>query len=393
MLTQRQLFLRHQAQTSDSPVMVQIERAEGIYLYGENRRYVDLISGVSVSNIGHCHPEVVEAVKLQVDKYMHLMVYGEYVQAPQVLLSQKLCELMGGDFDNCYLVNSGSEAVEVAMKLAKRYSGKTGFVAMKNAYHGSTNGALGLMSDKSWTDSFEPLLPNILHIEFNNVESLDAITTDTAAVVLEVVQAEAGVVEAEPNFLTQLQARCKDAGCLIILDEVQTGFGRTGKMFGFQNYDFTPDIVVFAKGLGGGMPIGAVMACKDIMSVFMTNPVLGHITTFGGHPVSAAAALANIRVLEKTGVIATVDAKADLFRRLLQHSAIRTIRNKGLLMAVELEDGTKVRKFIAEAVSDGLLSDWFLFNDCSFRIAPPLTITEIEIEMVCGLIKRVLDRI
>lgn len=384
MLTNRQLFLQHIAQTSDFPLMLEIERAEGIYMYDKNnKKYTDLISGIAVSSLGHRHPDVVDAVKKQIDKYMHLMVYGEYIQSPQTRLAALLTSLLPKTIDNIFFVNSGSEAVEGALKLAKRYTGRSEIISFKKCYHGSTHGALSLMSDNDYQRKFRPLLPYINRIDFNNIETLDAISNKTACVIIEPIQGEAGAVAADTEFMQKLQDKCKQTQTLLICDEIQTGFGRTGKMFAFEHYNIIPDIVLFAKGLGGGMPIGAFAASERIMSVLKNNPVLGHITTFGGHPVSCAAAYATVNTIVEQKLHTKAEQKAQLFRQLIVHPKIKKIHGKGLLMAIELESNKAVMNFIHSALQQGIVSDWFVFNDKCFRIAPPLIITDEEIEQAC----------
>ncbi len=394
MISQRQLFLNHIGQTSDFPLALEIVEAEGIYLYDKNKKkYIDLISGVSVSNLGHRNPHVVSAVKQQLDKYMHLMVYGEYIQSPQVKFAKLLTDNLPINLDSVYFVNSGSEANEGALKLAKRYTGRTEIVAFKNAYHGSTHGALSLMSSEYFTNSFKPLLPNIRFLEFNNESDLEQISKKTACVVAEVIQAEAGIIEAKQSFIQKLSKRCKDTGTLLIIDEVQTGFGRTGKLFGFMHYNIVPDIFTIAKAMGGGMPIGAFVASKKIMDSFKTNPALGHITTFGGHPVSAAAAYASLEFILENKIIENIEYKSKLFLDNINHSKIKSIRGKGLFYSVELEDTEHLKAFINKALKLGLVTDWFLFADNRFRIAPPLIISEKEIIESCKIINNALDMI
>ncbi len=384
MISQRQLFLQHVGQTSDFPLQLEIERAEGIYMYDRTgKSYIDLISGVSVSNLGHLHPEVVKAVKNQADKYMHLMVYGEYVQTPQVEFTKKLSDLLPEKLNSTYFVNSGSEAIEGALKLAKRYTGRSEIVSFKNAYHGSTHGALSVMGNEEFKNSFRPLLPDIKFIDFNSEEDLVQITDKTACVLIEPVQGEGGIRLPESGYLKKLREKCDDHGVVLIFDEIQTGFGRTGSLFAFQKYDVIPDIFTIAKGMGGGMPIGAFVSSNEIMSNFKTNPILGHITTFGGHPVSCAAAKASIDILTSENYISEVEQKGELFREYLDHPEIKEIRGVGLFMAVELQDFTQVKKVIDIAVSKGLVTDWFLFHNSAFRIAPPLTITNEQIKEAC----------
>ena len=387
MISQRQLFLQHVGQTSDFPLQLEIERAEGIYMYDRTgKSYIDLISGVSVSNLGHLHPEVVKAVKDQTDKYMHLMVYGEYVQTPQVEFAKKLSDLLPEKLNSTYFVNSGSEAIEGALKLAKRYTGRLEIVSFKNAYHGSTHGALSVMGNEEFKNSFRPLLPDIKFIDFNSKEDLVQITDKTACVLVEPVQGEGGIRLPDSGYLKKLREKCDDHGVLLIFDEIQTGFGRTGSLFAFQKYGVIPDIFTIAKGMGGGMPIGAFVSSNEIMSSFKTNPILGHITTFGGHPVSCAAAKASLDILTSEGFINEVEQKGKLFRKYLDRPEIKEIRGVGLFMAVELLDFKQVKKVIDIAVSKGLVTDWFLFHDSAFRIAPPLTITNEQIKEACDIL-------
>lgn len=387
MLTQRQLFFNHVAQTSDAPLALEIEKAKGVFLFDtKGKRYYDLISGISVSNVGHCHPKVVEAIKQQCETYMHLMVYGEYIQSPQVQLASKLANLLPLSLNSCYLVNSGSEAVEGALKLAKRFTGRSEIISFKNAYHGSTHGSLSVMGNESFKNSFRPLLPDVKFLDYNNIEQLNNITSKTACVIAETIQGEAGIITPQNDFLIHLRKKCTETGTLLIIDEVQTGFGRTGKFFAFENYGIIPDIVTIAKGMGGGMPIGAFISSKEIMQSLTNNPILGHITTFGGHPVSCAAAIANIDVLLSEKIIESVESKEKLFKEKLQHPKIKSIRGKGLLLAIEFEDFAQNKKIIDTCISNGVITDWFLFADNLMRIAPPLTITEEEIIESCKII-------
>ena len=388
MLTDRQLFLNNLAQTSDSPLALEITHAEGVFIYDSSgKKYIDLISGISVSNIGHRHPAVVKAIKDQADKYLHLMVYGEYIQSPQVKLAAALAGLLPEKLDNCYFVNSGSEAVEGALKLAKRYTGRQKMVAFENAYHGSTHGSLSVIGDDRYQKPFEPLLPGVSHLRFNSIEDLTAITKETACVIIEPVQGEAGIIEGSKEFITALRKRCTETGAILIFDEIQTGMGRTGTMFAFESYGIVPDILLLAKGLGGGMPIGAFISSREIMQTLTFNPVLGHITTFGGHPVSCSAALANIEVIVNEKLIQGVKAKNELFTILLSKSAaIRQIRSVGLMIALQLDNFIHVKKVIDHCIENGVIIDWFLFNDSSIRIAPPLTISNDEIREACTVI-------
>jgi len=393
MPNQRQLFLNHVGQTSPNPLMLEIEKARGIYLYeASGKRYIDLVSGVSVSNLGHNHPDIVAAVKEQVDKYMHLMVYGEIIQSPQVKLAELLANVLPAPLDCTYFVNSGSEANEGAMKLAKRYTGRYKVIAFKNAYHGSTQGTLSVMGGEYFKQAFRPLLPGISFLDFNTTNQLSEIDETVAAVIIEPIQGEGGIIVPTKEYMQALRKRCTESGALLIFDEVQTGFGRTGKMFAMQHFDVVPDIVSFAKGLGGGMPIGAFVSSKEIMDTFMSNPVLGHITTFGGHPVSCAAGLASLNVLvSQPEIIALVTEKAERFKKNLVHPKIKLIRGIGLLMAVELETNKMTWDFIYKGAEMGVITDPFLFCESCIRIAPPLTITNEEIDEVCTLILTVLN--
>ena len=394
MLTHRQLFLNYLAQTSDAPQMLEIAKAEGIYIYDiDGKAYIDLISGISVSNTGHRHPKVVEAIKEQLDKYMHVMVYGEFIQSPQVLLAEKISSLLPSKLSSVYLVNSGAEATEGALKLAKRFTGRPQIVAFKNAYHGSTQGALSVMGNEYFKQPYRPLLPGITFIDFNNISQLNQITNKVACVITEPIQSESGVTVPDLYYMQELRKQCTKTGTLLILDEVQTGFGRTGKMFGFENFGITPDIITFAKGLGGGMPIGAFVSSPEIMHTLTYNPVLGHITTFGGHPVSAAAALASLDVIINEKLVESVQVKSKLFRQYLVHPKIKSVSGTGLFFAVELSDFNQIKRFIKLASNNRIITDWFLFADNKFRIAPPLIITEQEIKKACSIILKVLDEL
>jgi acetylornithine/N-succinyldiaminopimelate aminotransferase len=395
MFTDRQLFFQFLAQTSDSPLAIEIAGAEGIYLYGkDNKRYVDLISGVSVSNAGHNNPAIVDAITDQLKAYTHLMVYGEIIQSPQVRYANYLTSMLPEKLNNVYFVNSGSEAIEGAMKLAKRYTGRTEIIAFKNAYHGSSQGALSILGNEEMKRSFRPLLPDVRFLEFNNVNDLNQISVKTACVVIEVIQSEAGIVLPENNYIMKVADKCKATSTLLVLDEVQTGICRTGKDFAFEHFGVVPDILVLAKALGGGLPLGAFIASKEIMQSLTSNPVLGHITTFGGHPLSCAAGLAAFRFLKDNKSANRVEYKGELFYKLLTgHKNVQEIRYKGLLMAVNLGDSDKLHAFIKLGLEKGIVSDWFLFCDTAFRISPPLVISEEEIRATCELILQVLDEI
>ena len=392
MLTNRQLFLQHLGQTSVAPMMLEIVRAEGIYMYGpDNKKYIDLISGVSVSNTGHCHPKVVEAVKTQMDLYMHLMVYGEFIQNPQVQYAERLTELLPRELSSCYFVNSGSEAVEGAIKLAKRYTGKSRIIYFKNSYHGSTHGALSVQGSEIYKNAFRPLLPDTFEAIFNDERSLDIIDRKTACVIVEPVQGEAGIIFPENDFLLKIRDRCNNTGALLIFDEIQTGFGRLGHMFAIDRFQVIPDILLLAKALGGGMPLGAFLSSSEIMSSLVTNPSLGHITTFGGHPVCCAAGLASLNVIIEENLAKRSKAKSGIFKNELRHPLISEVRGEGLFLAVQLTDPVYIPYIIAHAPDYGLVLDYFLFCANAFRIAPPLIISEDEIAVACNLLKKLLD--
>jgi acetylornithine/N-succinyldiaminopimelate aminotransferase len=394
MLSSRQLFLQYIGQTSDTPLMLEIDRAEGIWLFSaDGRKFADLISGVSVSNIGHRNPDVIQAIKKQLDKHMHLMVYGEYIQAPQVKLAKLLAENLPSGLNCTYFVNSGSEAIEGAMKLAKRFTGRPEIIAFWNAYHGSSQGALSVLGGEEYKNSFRPLLPAITFLEFNNFPDLDKINKGTACVIIEPIQGEAGVRLPHEDFLEALREKCTETGALLIFDEIQVGFGRTGTLFSFQDWGVEPDILVLAKSLGGGLPLGAFISSRETLSAFKTKPVLGHITTFGGHPVSCAAGLASLEVLLKGNIIEQVRKKEQLFREKLVHPLIKEIRGRGLLMAAEMGDKEIVKRVVHKGLEKGIVLDDFLFCDTAFRISPPLTITREEIMEVCGMLIETLEEV
>ncbi len=386
-MNQRQLFLQHIAQTSPAPLALEIVKAKGTRLTDRSgKEYIDLIAGISVCNVGHCHPKVVKAIRKQAGEYLHVLVYGELVETPQVAYASFLAEHLPASLNSVYFTNSGAEATEGAMKLAKRITGRTQMIAFNHSYHGSTQGALSLMGDEYWRNAYRPLLPGILHLEYNSPSVFEQITHQTACVVLETVQAEKGVNPPDPNWLAELQKRCKETGALLIMDEIQTGFGRTGYLWGFQAYSVVPDILLLGKALGGGMPLGAFVAAKSMMDLFTLNPVLGHITTFGGHPVSCAAGLAAMKVLLKEKWIQEVPEKEALFKKLLVHPAISTVRSRGLLIAVEFESFEVNKRVIDRCIAHGLLTDWFLFGANCLRIAPPLSISKKEIKKACTII-------
>lgn len=391
-ISQRQLFLDHLAQTTHFPLMLEIERAEGIYMYGKDgQKYIDLISGIGVSNLGHRHPEVVKAVKEQLDKYMHLMVYGEFIQSPQIKLAHALSNTLPDPLNACYFVNSGSEAVEGALKLAKRFTGRHELVSCVNAYHGSTQGSLSVCGNEGFKQAYRPLLPGVRHIRFGNYDDLEQITEHTAAIIIETVQGEAGVRLAKKDYFQILRERCYQTGTLLILDEIQAGFGRTGKFWAFEHYGIVPDILVSAKGMGGGMPIGAFISSTEIMGTLRENPILGHISTFGGHPVSAAASLATLEIIRREKLHKEADHKASLFKKHLKHSKIKEFRNKGLMMALGFDSFKTLKPIIDKAIELGVLTDWFLYCDNAMRIAPPLIITDDQVKESCDIILQAIE--
>ena len=394
----RKQFLRHVAQTSPAPQLIEVARAEGVFFYTpEGKPYYDLVSGVSVNNVGHANPVVVEAVQRQAADYMHIMVYGEMVERPQVEFARRLAEALPEPLDTVYFLNSGAEAVEGALKLAKRYTHRTEMISMRRAYHGSTHGAMSMMGQpegEEWKCAFRPLLPDTKAIEFNSFTDLEQITERTACVLCEPVQGEAGVRVPAEGYLQALRERCDEVGALLIFDEIQVGMGRAGEMFAMQKYGVTPDIVCLAKALGGGMPLGAFVSSQKIMSTLTHDPVLGHITTFGGHPVCCAAGLAAMKFLQDNKVVEDVERKGALYEELLaDHPAVTEIRRSGLLLAVELGEASKLYRLIDLFIAEGILSDWFLYCDPAFRISPPLVITDAEIKDSVRIIKRCLDRL
>ncbi len=394
-MREREIFLRHVGQTSRKPLLLHIDRAENIYLYDtQGKRYIDLCSGVSVSNLGHRHPAVVSAVRDQVERYMHLMVYGEMIESPQVQYAKLLVDNLPQSLNSVYFVNSGSEAIEGAMKLAKRYTGRFEIVSFWNAYHGSTHGALSIMGDLNFTRAFRPLLPDIRRLDFGVEDQISQITHKTAAVVVEPIQAEAGVIVPSKQYMQALRRRCDEVGCLLIFDEVQTGFGRTGRLFAFEHFDVVPDILVVAKAAGGGMPLGAFISDKKIMDTLTYRPALGHITTFGGHPVSCAAGKAALEVILQQNLPEQAQQKGQKFINLLKdHPKIKDIHGIGLLISVQLQDEDYLNRFMDRLVDNGLVTDVFLFARDSFRIGPPLIITDEQIEEIVAIIRRTLDEV
>ncbi len=394
MISNKQLFLQNNAQTSTSPNLLEIEKAEGIYLYDKDgKSYIDLVSGFAVSNIGHRHPRVIDAIKAQLDKYLHVTVYGEYVQTPMVKFAKKLIEVLPESLNNVYFVNSGAEATEGALKLAKKFTGRSGIVSFFNSYHGSTHGALSVMGNEHYKQGYRPLLPDVQFIHFNEEADLHLINEDTACVIMETLQGEAGIRVASESYMLKLRDRCTQVGALLILDEIQAAFGRTGTLFAFENYGVVPDILLLAKALGGGMPIGAFIANKEVMGVLKENPILGHITTFGGHPVSCSAGLASLEVILDENLVADVNLKGELFRKLLVHPLIKEIRGKGLMLSIQLDNFEQVEKVSQLCKERGVVIDWFLHCETAMRIAPPLIIEEEEIRKVCTVILEVLDLI
>jgi acetylornithine/N-succinyldiaminopimelate aminotransferase len=372
--------------------MYEFVRGKGIYLYDKkDKPYLDLISGIAVNNIGHNNKQVVQAVKKQIDKYSHQMVYGEYVVGPQIKLAKRLAKLLPDNLQSFYFLNSGSEAVEGAMKLSKKHTGRGKIVAMRNAYHGSTSGALSMMSDEYYSGPFKPLLPNIHFAELNELATLDIIDEQTAAVFIEPIQSEKGYIPVTQLFLNALRTKCNETGTLLVFDEIQSGIGRTGKLYAFEHYNVVPDILLSAKALGGGMPIGVFISSKKIMDSLSDNPILGHITTFGGHPVSCAAGNAALKFLTKSSLMNEVAEKEALFRELLVHPKIKGISGKGLMLAVQLDSFEEVERTMKRCIERGVIIDWFLYNLECLRISPPLIITKKQIREVCEVLKEALD--
>lgn len=359
----------------------------------QGKEYIDLIGGISVANIGHRHPKVVEAIKKQLDAYLHVMVYGEFIESPQVQYAKLLTEHLPSSLNTVYFTNSGAEAIEGSMKLAKRVTNRTQIIAFKNSYHGSTQGALSIIGDEYWRNAFRPLLPDVLHLHYNSFESLNEISERTACVILEVVQGEAGVVVPSGEWIKEVRKKCTETGTLLILDEIQTGFGRTGELWGFVRCKITPDVLVLGKALGGGMPLGAFIANQNLMNAFTENPVLGHITTFGGHPVSCAAGMAAMKVLLEENIIDSVRGKEDLLMSLLPHEKIRTYRSCGLWQSLTFDSFEINKKVIDNCIASGLMTDWFLFSPNSLRISPPLIISRGQIIRAAEIIKSAMDKI
>ena len=393
-ISQRQLFFSHVAQTSPEPMALEVDKAEGVYLFGaDGKRYIDFISGISVSNVGHRHPKVIAAIQEQLNKYMHLMVYGEFIQSPQVKLADALSKTLPGNLDSIYFVNSGTEATEGAIKLVKRATGRKKLIAFKNSYHGSTNGALSLMSDEYFSSAYLPLLPHIEFLNPNDESELSKIDAETAGVFVELIRGEVGAIPLDAAFVSKLKLQCEQAGALLVVDEIQSGFGRTGKFWACEHYELIPDIILMAKGMGGGMPIGAFAAKQSLMKELSQNPVLGHITTFGGHPVSCMASFASLEIVNEVLATAHIQECEAIIRAELHHPKLKSIQGKGLLLSGELSSKEENFLFIKKCVNDGLITDWFLFADNRFRIAPPLTITVDELKSGLSIIKANLDRL
>ncbi|WP_324028063.1 aspartate aminotransferase family protein [Maribacter sp. BPC-D8] len=385
-------FLQYQAQTSPYPLGMEVSHARGSYIYDTNdNAHLDFVAGVSACTLGHCHPEVVQAIKNQVDKYMHVMVYGEYSQSPATTYTKLLADNLPAPLEVTYLVNSGTEAIEGALKLARRYTGRSEIIAAKSAYHGNTMGSLSLMDFEERKSVFRPLLPDIYHIEFNNDKDLEKITTKTACVILETIQGGAGFILPKNGYLKKVKERCTEMGALLILDEIQPGFGRTGKLFAFEHFDCVPDILVIGKGMASGLPVGAFTASKEIMHTLSENPKMGHITTFGGNPVIAASSLATLNVLLNSNLIAETLRKEALFKSLLKHPKIKEIRGKGLMLALIMDTPETANELVLQAKEKNLILFWLLFENRAVRISPPLTISEKEIKEGCAIILALLN--
>ncbi len=390
----RNQFLQHIAQTSPAPIGLEMERAEGIYIYDtDGKEYIDMISGFSVANIGHSNPKIVKAVQEQAAKYMHLIVYGEYIQQPQVSYAKLLTELLPPSLNCVYFTNSGTEATEGALKLAKRITNRSKIISFNKSYHGSTHGALSVMGDEYFRNAYRPLLPDVFHFDYNSNEVIEAIDSTTACVIMETVQAEAGIIKPNAEWIKAIRKKCDEHCVLLILDEIQAGFGRTGSLWAFEQFGVIPEILLLGKALGGGMPIGAFIADKKLMDCFTNNPVLGHITTFGGHPVSCAAGKAGLAVLLEGEYIQEIKEKEELMNNLIHHKAIVAKRSCGLWMAIEFDSFNTNHSVIKKCIEKGLISDWFLFNDKSMRIAPPLIITKDELRKMCSLIVESIEEV
>ena len=386
-MNQREIFLKHVAQTSPAPLAIEIEKAEGVYLWdAKGKQYIDLIGGISVANIGHRHPAVIDAIHQQLEKYLHVMVYGEFIQSPQTKYAQLLTSHLPANLNCVYFTNSGAEAVEGAMKLAKKYTGRSEIIAFKNSYHGSTQGALSIIGSEYFRNAFRPLLPDVSHLKFNDFDVISQVTEKTACIILETVQSEAGIIKPAVEWLHAIREKCTQTGTLMILDEIQTGFGRTGTLWGFENYGVIPDILLLGKALGGGMPLGVFISDFNIMNAFTGAPVLGHITTFGGHPVSCAAGMAAMQVLLDEKLVEDITTKEKIFQSRLHHPVIKNISSAGLWLSVQFDSFETNKKIIDHCIENGLLTDWFLFAADSMRISPPLNISAEEINTACDII-------
>jgi acetylornithine/succinyldiaminopimelate/putrescine aminotransferase len=387
-------FFKYQAQTTNNPISLEILRASGSYIYDtNNNKYLDFVAGVSASNLGHNNKKIKKAVLKQIDLYWHVMVYGEFIQKPTVKLCKLLSQNLPKLLSNTYLTNSGTEAIEAAMKLAKRVTGKSELIAAKNGYHGNTQGAMSIMGFEERKRAYRPLIPDIKFIEFNNIEDISIITNKTAGVIVETIQGGAGFILPEKNYLKKLKQKCDEVGALLILDEIQPGIGRTGKLFAFEHFDIIPDILVYGKGLGGGFPIGALTTRKKYMALFKQNPILGHITTFGGHPVIAAAAHSNLKETLSSNIMSKIEEKENLIRRILKHKLIIEIRGKGLMLALILKKADLTKKLVEGCLKNGLILFYLLFEPKAVRITPPLTISENEIKKGCKIILNELNKI
>jgi len=388
----REIFLRNVAQTSGAPLALEIIKADGALLYDVNgNEYIDLIGGISVANVGHRHPKVIQAIEDQLEAYMHIMVYGEFIETPQVQFAKLLTDHLPSSLNSVYFTNSGAEATEGAMKLAKRFTDRTEIIAFNSSYHGSTQGALSVMGSEYWRNAFRPLLPGIFHFDYNSSAAIKAITGQTSCVIMETVQGEAGIIGPTKDWIQTLRKKCTETGTLLILDEIQTGFGRTGKLWGFEHFDIVPDILLLGKALGGGMPLGAFIADKKLMSVLTNNPVLGHITTFGGHPVCCAAGFAALRALLNEEMISKVKEKEELFKSLLVHKKIRSVHSFGLWLAVEFGTFETNKMIIDRCIANGVLTDWFLFAPNCLRISPPLIISAEQIKKACETLVKAIN--
>jgi len=387
-------FFKYQAQTTPHPLALEISHAKGSYIYDvSGNKHLDFVAGVSACTLGHCHPQIVSAIKEQVDKYLHVMVYGEYIQEPAVELAKLLANHLPKKLNTTYLVNSGTEAIEGSLKLARRATGRSQILYANHAYHGNTMGSMSVMGYEERKNAFKPLIPDCFPVTFNNEEDINKITTSTAAIILETIQGGAGFIQPQNNYLKKVRQRCDETGTLLILDEIQPGFGRTGKLFAFEHFDVVPDILVMGKGMAGGMPIGAFTTSNEVMTLLQDNPKLGHITTFGGNPVIATSALATLKVLTESDLIQETIEKEKLFRKLLKHPKIKEIRGRGLMLAPILETPEIASKVVIEAKERGLILFWLLFEGRALRITPPLTISHQEIEEGCNIILDVLDNI